>query len=36
VGTSLVDKAALNEGKYDLITEKAKRFIEAVKLARAG
>jgi 2-dehydro-3-deoxyphosphogluconate aldolase/(4S)-4-hydroxy-2-oxoglutarate aldolase len=36
VGTSLVEKAALNEGKYDLITEKAKRFIEAVKLARAG
>ncbi len=36
VGTSLVDKAALNEGRYDLITEKAKRFIEAVKLARAG
>ncbi|MEE8319013.1 MAG: bifunctional 2-keto-4-hydroxyglutarate aldolase/2-keto-3-deoxy-6-phosphogluconate aldolase [Dehalococcoidales bacterium] len=35
VGTSLVDKAALNEGRYDLITEKAKRFIEAVKLARA-
>lgn len=36
VGTSLVDKTALSEGKYDLITEKAKRFIEAVKLARAG
>lgn len=36
VGASLVDKAALSEGKYDLITEKAKRFIEAVKLARAG
>lgn len=36
VGNSLVDKKALSEGKYDLITEKAKRFIEAVKLARAG
>lgn len=36
VGTSLVDKTALSEGRYDLITEKAKRFIEAVKLARAG
>lgn len=36
VGASLVDKAALSEGRYDLITEKAKRFIEAVKLARAG
>ena len=36
VGASLVDKAALSEGKYDLITEKAKRFIEAVKLARAS
>ncbi len=36
VGTSLVDKAALSEGKYHLITEKAQRFIEAVKLARAG
>ncbi|MEE8421041.1 MAG: bifunctional 2-keto-4-hydroxyglutarate aldolase/2-keto-3-deoxy-6-phosphogluconate aldolase [Dehalococcoidales bacterium] len=36
VGNSLVEKAVLNEGRYDLITEKAKRFIEAVKLARAG
>jgi 2-dehydro-3-deoxyphosphogluconate aldolase/(4S)-4-hydroxy-2-oxoglutarate aldolase len=36
VGASLVDKTALSEGRYDLITEKAKRFIEAVKLARAG
>lgn len=36
VGASLVDKMALSEGRYDLITVKAKRFIEAVKLARAG
>ncbi len=36
VGTSLVDKKAVSEGKYDLITEKARQFIEAVKLARTG
>ena len=36
VRASLVDKMALSEGRYDLITVKAKRFIEAVKLARAG
>lgn len=35
-GTSLVDKKAVSEGKYALITEKAKQFIEAVKLGRAG
>jgi len=36
VGTSLVDKKAVSEGKYDIITENAKKFVEAVKLARAG
>lgn len=35
-GTSLVDKKAVSEGKYDIITENAKKFIEAVKLARTG
>ena len=35
-GTSLVDKKAVSEKNYDLITENAKKFIEAVKLARAG
>ena len=34
--TSLVDKKAVSEGKYDIITENAKKFVEAVKLARAG
>ncbi|MBA7701272.1 KHG/KDPG aldolase [subsurface metagenome] len=34
-GTSLVDKKAVSEGKYDIITENAKKFVEAVKLARA-
>jgi len=36
VGTSLVDKKAVSERKYDIITENAKKFVEAVKLARAG
>jgi len=35
-GTSLVDKKAVSEGKYDIITENAKKFVEAVRLARAG
>lgn len=35
-GTSLVDKKAVSEKKYDIITENAKKFIEAVKSARAG
>jgi 2-dehydro-3-deoxyphosphogluconate aldolase/(4S)-4-hydroxy-2-oxoglutarate aldolase len=35
-GTSLVDKKAVSQKNYDLITENAKKFIEAVKLARAG
>ena len=35
-GTSLVDKKAVSEKKYDIITENAKNFIAAVKLARAG
>ncbi len=35
-GTSLVDKKAVSEKKYGIITENAKKFVEAVKLARAG
>ncbi len=35
-GTSLVDKKAVSEKKYDIITENAKKFVEAVKLARVG
>lgn len=35
-GTSLVDKKAISEKKYDIITENAKEFVAAVKLARAG
>ena len=34
-GTSLVDKKAVSQREYDIITENAKRFVEAVKLARA-
>lgn len=36
VGTSLVDKKSVSEEKYDIITENAKRFVKAVKLARTG
>lgn len=35
-GTSLVDQKAVNEKRYDLITENARKFVEAVKLTRAG
>lgn len=35
-GTSLVDKKALIEKNYDVITENARKFVEAVKLARAS
>lgn len=34
-GTSLVDKKAVSEKKYEIITENARKFVEAVKLARA-
>jgi len=33
-GTSLVDKKAVSEKRYDLITENARKFVEAVKMAR--
>jgi len=36
VGTSLVDQKALSQKKYEIITENAERFIEAVRLARSG
>jgi len=35
-GTSLVDKKAVSEKNYDLITENARKFVAAVKLARAS
>lgn len=35
-GTSLVDKTAVKEKNYDLITETARKFVEAVKRAREG
>ncbi len=35
-GTSLVDKKAVKEKNYDLITETARKFVEAVKRARQG
>jgi len=35
-GTSLVDKKAVKEKNYDLITENARKFVEAVKRAREG
>lgn len=34
VGADLVDTAALKEGKANVLTEKAKQFVEAVKAAR--
>lgn len=34
--TSLVDKKAVSERNFDLITETARKFVAAVKLARAG
>lgn len=35
VGTALVDKKLVAEKKFDLITERAKQFVEAVRKARA-
>jgi 2-dehydro-3-deoxyphosphogluconate aldolase/(4S)-4-hydroxy-2-oxoglutarate aldolase len=34
VGTALVDRKAVAEGKWDALTERAARFVEAVKKAR--
>ena len=36
VATALVNKKAVIEKKYDVITENARKFIEAVKVGRAG
>jgi len=36
VGTSLVDRKAVSERRYDIITENARKFVEAVRLARIG
>jgi 2-dehydro-3-deoxyphosphogluconate aldolase/(4S)-4-hydroxy-2-oxoglutarate aldolase len=36
VATALVDKKALSEKRYDVITENARKFIEAVKAGRTG
>jgi len=35
VGTALVDKKLVAEKRFDLITEKARQFVEAVRKARA-
>ncbi len=35
-GTSLVDKKAVSEKKFDIITENARKFVAAVKLSRTG
>jgi 2-dehydro-3-deoxyphosphogluconate aldolase / (4S)-4-hydroxy-2-oxoglutarate aldolase len=35
-GADLVDLALLREGKADLITEKAKKYVEVIKEARGG
>ena len=35
VGTALVDKKLVAEKKFDLITERARQFVEAVRKARA-
>lgn len=36
VGTALVDRKAVAEGSFDRITVNARRFVEAVQLARGG
>jgi len=35
VGSSLVDKKAVAEKRYDVLTDLAKRFIEEIKKARS-
>jgi len=34
VGTALVDKKAVSEGKFEIVTRKARQFLEEVKRAR--
>jgi hypothetical protein len=31
-----VDRKAVSQRRYDIITENARKFVEAVRLARAG
>ena len=35
VGGALVDRKAVQEGRFDVIAENARRFVEVVKKARA-
>jgi 2-dehydro-3-deoxyphosphogluconate aldolase/(4S)-4-hydroxy-2-oxoglutarate aldolase len=34
VGSAIVDKKAVSEGKFNVITEKAKKFVEVIKKSR--
>jgi len=36
VGSALVDKKAVAEGKFEVLTSKAKQFVEEIKKARGG
>ncbi|TET10673.1 bifunctional 4-hydroxy-2-oxoglutarate aldolase/2-dehydro-3-deoxy-phosphogluconate aldolase [Candidatus Aerophobetes bacterium] len=36
VGSALVDKKAVSEGKFEILTRKARQFLEEVKRAREG
>ncbi len=36
VGSDLVDKKAVSEGKFEILTRKARQFLEEVKRAREG
>jgi len=36
VGNALVDRKAVAQGKFEVLTEKARRFLEEVKNARSG
>jgi len=35
-GADLVDLVAIKEGKAELVTDKARKYVEAIKLARSG
>lgn len=36
VGTAMIDSRAVAEGRFDVVTETAQRFVEAVRAARAA
>jgi 2-dehydro-3-deoxyphosphogluconate aldolase/(4S)-4-hydroxy-2-oxoglutarate aldolase len=36
VGSALVDKKAVAEGKFEILIRKAKEFVEEVRKARSG